>query len=311
MQLLASPLRRLWLLSAALVACLPLGTMAAPLEVVATTTMITDMAKNVAGDRANVTGLMGPGVDPHLYKPSAGDVTRLRKARVILYNGLFLEGRMSDLFERMGKGGKTIVAIGTAVPVAELSKGEGEETHPDPHIWGDARLWSLCIAPVVKALSEADPAGAGEYARRGDAYAAELAKLHTWAIARAKEVPAAQRTLVTSHDAFNYFGRAYGFQVIGVQGISTVSEAGTADIVKVVDLIKQRALRAIFVESSVPRATIERIAQDSGAKVGGELYSDALGTPGAKATGGGETYDPGTYIGMLKHNVNTVVEALR
>jgi manganese/zinc/iron transport system substrate-binding protein len=284
---------------------------AAPLRVVATTSMVADLVKQVGGPGLQVDGLMGPGVDPHLYKPSASDVTKLQKAQVIFYNGLLLEGRMSDLFERLARGGKKVFAVTAAIPESDLLKPQEFEGHFDPHVWGDARLWALCADAVVKGLSEADPAGAAEYAKRGAALKAELAKLHDWAVKRAQEVPEARRILITSHDAFNYLGRAYGFQVVGVQGISTVSEAGLADVAKVVDFIRQKQVKAIFVESSVPRAAIERIAQDSGAKVGGELFSDAMGTPGTLHTVAGETYDEGTFVGMLKHNINTVVEALK
>jgi manganese/zinc/iron transport system substrate-binding protein len=283
----------------------------AELKVVATTTMVADMVKNVAGDRAEVTGLMGPGVDPHLYKATASDVTSLQRAQVIFYNGLMLEGKMADLFTRLGRTGKKVYAVTESLPEDRLLSPEEFEGHSDPHVWGDASMWALCVDTVVKGLAESDPAGRADYEKRGAAYKAELAKLHEWAVKRVAEVPAAQRILITSHDAFNYLGRAYGFQVVGVQGVSTVSEAGSADIVKVVDFIRQKRVKAIFIESSVPRAAIDRISRDSGAKIGGELFSDAMGTPGATETVAGETYDKGTYVGMLKHNINTVVEALK
>lgn len=283
---------------------------AAPLQVVATTTMVGDLVTQVGGDRVQVQRLMGAGVDPHLYKPTATDVLALQKAKVIFYNGLLLEGRMSDLFERMGKT-KKVFAVAAAIPPGELLQPEESGAHPDPHVWGDARLWSFCVEAVVRGLSEADPAGAETYKRNGERYKAELAGLHQWALQRVSEIAEEQRVLVTSHDAFSYTGRAYGFQVIGVQGISTVTEAGLADVVKTVDLIKARKVKAIFVESSVPKATIERISKDSGAKVGGELYSDAMDAPKTMKTVNGETYDAGTYIGMLKHNINTAVEALK
>ena len=286
-------------------------TEAAPLKVVTTTTMVTDLVSQVGGERVAITGLMGAGVDPHLYKPTASDVTKLNRAQVIFYSGLHLEGRMAELFERLGKGGKKVFAVTSSIPEKRLLKPTEFEGHFDPHVWGDAELWSLCIETVVKGLSEVDPAGKEEFEKRGQLYKAELEKLHQWAQNRAKELPEARRILITSHDAFNYLGRAYGFQVVGVQGISTVTEAGLADIAKVVDFIKQKQVRAIFVESSVPKAAIERIGKDSGAKIGGELFSDAMGAIGTKVTVAGETYDEGTFNGMLKHNINTVVEALK
>lgn len=284
---------------------------APPLQVVTTTSMITDLVQQVGGSRVSVTGLMGPGVDPHLYKASTRDVTRLQSAKAIFYNGLLLEGRMSDLFDRLGKAGRKTYAVSAGIPEAELLRPAEFEGHYDPHIWGDARMWANCVDTVVRGLSEVDPQGKAEFTQRGEAYKAELQKLHAWALKRVQELPKEGRVLVTSHDAFNYLGRAYGFQVVGVQGISTVSEAGLADITKVVDFIKTKRVKAIFVESSVPKTTIERISQDSGAKIGGELFSDALGAPGTKVTAHGETYDEGTYVGMLKHNINTAVDALK
>lgn len=284
---------------------------AAPVQVVTTTSMITDLVQQVGGERIKVSGLMGPGIDPHLYKPTASDVTRLQKAQAVFYNGLLLEGRMSELFDRLAKAGKKIYAVAGGLPQEQLLKPAEFEGHHDPHIWGDAQLWSSAVDVVVKGLSDADPAGKAHYTQRGEAYKGELSKLHAWALEQVKKVPEDKRVLVTSHDAFNYFGRAYGFQVVGVQGLSTASEAGLADVAKVVDFIRSKQLKAIFVESSVPRATIERISKDSGARIGGELFSDALGRPGKMHTIAGVTYDEGTYAGMLKHNILTAVEALK
>jgi len=308
---LLSALRPLLVILAILIAGMPCKTKAAEkLTVVATTSMLADLVKQIGGDRVDVQGLMGPGVDPHLYKPTASDVSRLQNAQVIFYNGLMLEGQMAEMFQQLGKSGRKVHAASDGIPALKILKPEGE-AHADPHIWGDAQLWALCVPGVAKSLTDADPEGKAAYEQRAKDYTAELAKLHEWAVKRAASVPKAQRILITSHDAFNYLGRAYGFQVVGVQGISTVSEAGLADIVKIVDFIKQKQLRAVFVESSVPKAAIERISKDSGAKVGGELFSDALGTSGSIKTVNGETYDEGTYVGMLKHNLNTIVESLK
>lgn len=263
--------------------------------VVATTTMIADMVRQVAGDVVVVEGLMGPGVDPHLYKPSGEDARRLRDARAIFYNGLQLEGRMAELFERMGREGKIAVALGDAVPEAARITPEESGVHADPHIWGDVGLWAGCVSTVVEGLSQVIPQEKAAFEKRGAEVKGKLVTLDAWVKERVAGVPKEKRVLITSHDAFSYFGRAYGFDVLGVQGISTVSEAGLADVAKMVDLIKKRAVKAIFVESSVPPATIQRISADSGAKVGGELFSDALGAPGELRDAGGEKVDVGTY----------------
>ena len=287
------------------------GTVAAQVTVASTTTMVTDMVKQVGGDRVKVQGLMGAGVDPHLYKPAASDGLKLNRAKAIFYSGLMLEGRMSDLFARMGRRGKKVYPVTEGVPERSFLEPEEFEGHWDPHVWGDPRLWRSCVDVVVEGLSAVDRSGAVEFKRRGAAYKEELSALHEWAKRRIAEIPKGQRVLVTSHDAFNYFGKAYDLQVVGVQGVSTVSQAGLADIAKTADFIKERGVKAIFVESSVSPAVIERISKDAGVKIGGELFSDACGKPGQMETGDGETYDVGTYIGMIKHNVNTIVEALK
>lgn len=280
---------------------------AAPLRVVTTTSMVTDLVRQVGGDHIVVEGLMGPGVDPHLYKPSASDVIKLQKADVVFYNGLLLEGKMTDLFERMARGKRVVRALADSVSPDRLLRPTEFEGHPDPHLWFDVELWAEAVTSVVDGLAKADPAHADDYRRRGELVRASLRELHSWAKAKAAELPPERRILITSHDAYNYFGRAYGFEVVGLQGISTVSEAGLADMAALVDLIKARGLKAIFVESSVPPATIRRIAQDAGVKVGGELFSDAMGERGQIENG----YDLGTYEGMIKHNLNTIVEALK
>lgn len=287
------------------------GQAADRIQVATTTTMVTDLVKQIGGDRIEIAGLMGPGVDPHLYKPAVADGLKLRNAAAIFYSGLMLEGRMSDLFARMGRGGKKVYPVTESIPEKSLLEPEEFEGHWDPHVWGDPVLWSKCVNTVVEGLSAADPAGKSGYAKRGADYKKQLAELHEWAKKRIAEIPESRRVLITSHDAFNYFGRAYGLEVIGVQGVSTVNQAGLADIAKTVDFIKGRGVKAIFIESSVSPAVIERISKDAGVKIGGELFSDACGAPGQMESGGGERYDVGTYIGMIKHNVNTVVEALK
>ncbi|MEZ5384557.1 MAG: zinc ABC transporter substrate-binding protein [Prosthecobacter sp.] len=279
--------------------------------VVATTTMIADMVRDVGGEDIEVSALMGPGVDPHLFKASAEDALKLRQAAVIFYNGLMLEGRMSDMLERLSKDGRAVYAVTQNLSHDELLQTEDGSSHPDPHVWGDAALWTRCVDVVIEGLSKALPEKAAVVAERGAKVKADYAALHAWSKATTAKLPEASRILITSHDAFNYFGRAYGFKVVGVQGISTVSEAGLADVAKTVDFIRSNKVRAIFVESSVPHATIERIAQDSGAKIGGELFSDALGTPGDTFEINGTQYDRGTYVGMLRSNVHTITTALK
>jgi len=284
---------------------------AAKLNVVTTTTMVTDMVKEIGGDRVKVVGLMGPGVDPHLYKPASGDVVKLQRAKIIFYSGLMLEGRMTDLFFRMARAGKLVYAVTESIPEKDRLEPPEFAGHWDPHVWGDPILWSKCIVTVVDGLSKADPAGAAGYAKRGQAVVASYKAMRAWALKRIAAVPGEQRILVTSHDAFNYFGQSFGFQVVAVQGLSTVTEAGLADIVKTVDFLKQKKIKAIFVESSVNPAAIERVSKDAGVKIGGELFSDACGRVGDIHESHGEKYDVGTFVGMLKHNINTVVDALK
>ena len=277
------------------------------IDVTATTTMVADLVREVGGDRVAVEALMGPGVDPHLYKAAASDVAKLQKAQVIFYSGLMLEGKLQEVFTNLSRGKRRVVAVTEALAKDRLLAPAEFEGHPDPHVWFDVALWKDCIDPIVKALSEVDPAGKEDYAQRADAARERLDKLHAWALAKAAELPPERRILVTSHDAYNYFGRAYGFQVVGLQGISTVSEAGLADVAKLTDFIKEKGIKAVFVESSVPHNTIERISRDSGVKIGGELFSDAMGAAGQMENG----YDLGTYEGMIKHNLTTIVDALK
>lgn len=277
------------------------------LRAVATTSMVADLVRQVGGVRVAVDGLMGPGVDPHLYKATASDIVKLQRADVIFYNGLMLEGRLADLFTRLARTKRHVYALAESIPAEALIEPDGRGGHHDPHVWFDVSLWARCVDIVVEGLSAADARNADYYREQGRATSARLAGLHAWALSKAGELPAGSRVLVTSHDAYNYFGRAYGFEVVGLQGISTVSEAGLADMARLVDFIKARGLKAIFVESSVPPDTIRRLAQDAGVRVGGELFSDAMGTPGQIENG----YDLGTYEGMVKHNLTTIVEALK
>lgn len=293
-----------------LITTLPFAALGA-VRAVATTTMAADLVRSVGGSDVEVTSLMGPGVDPHLYKPTRRDVTALQRADVIFYNGLHLEGRMTDLLEGMAARGRLALALADGIPKDRLIVPEAYEGAPDPHIWFDPKLWARTVPVVVKGLSKADPAHAADFEARGQTVIGELDALDAWARSRIAELAPEQRVLVTSHDAYNYFGRAYEFQVIGVQGLSTVSEAGLADVVQIARFVRERGVKAVFFESSVSPRLIKRISQDSGAALGGELFSDAMGKPGDWETVGGERYDLGTYTGMVKHNVNQIVEALR
>ncbi len=295
------------LVSAFMVCLLAAGSLAAaPLKVVSTTGMIDDLVRQVGGDRVEAVSLMGPGVDPHLYKATASDVIKLQRAKVIFYNGLHLEGKMGELLARLAKGGRTVHAIGEDLPADRLLHPAGEE-HPDPHVWFDIALWAEATDGIARVLTAADPDGAKVYAANAAAARERLTSLDAWARAKVAELPAARRVLITSHDAYGYFGRAYGFEVVGLQGISTVSEASLAGVARLVDFIRERGIKAIFVESSVPPAMIKRIADDAGVVVGGELFSDAMGTPGQMENG----HDLGTYEGMVRHNLTTIVEALK
>jgi len=269
--------------------------------------MVADLVKQVGGDRVDVTGLMGPGVDPHLYKASASDVTKLQSADVIFYSGLFLEGKMEEVFTRMTKGGKRVYPVTDAIPREKLLHPATFAGHADPHVWFEVPMWAQCVDVVVKGLSDARAADREYFTQRGEEAKKRMAELHDWAVKRAEELPKEKRVLITSHDAFSYFGRAYGFQVVGLQGISTVTESSLADMSKMVEFIKKNDVKAIFIESSVPPNTIKRISEDAGVKIGGEIFSDAMGTPGRIENG----YDLGTYEGMIKHNLNTIVNALK
>lgn len=275
------------------------------LRVVTTTAMIADAARNIAGSHAEVIALMGQGVDPHVYKASPGDVRMLESADVILYNGLHLEGRMADTLEQLGKR-RRVVAVAEAIPHTLLRNPPEFEGQHDPHVWFDPALWRLVAERVRDAMVEADPAHATEYRANAATYLAELDLLHAWTKAQIATIPESGRVLVTAHDAFGYFGRAYGVEVLGIQGISTDSETSLDTVRSLVTLLDDRKIPAVFVESSVPRKSIEALIEGSKAKghtlaIGGELFSDAMGPEGSPE---------GTYLGMVRHNVVTIVKAL-
>lgn len=272
---------------------------------VATVGMITDAVRHVGGGRVAVTGLMGQGIDPHLYKASPGDVRAMADADVVFYNGLHLEGRMAEVIERMASR-TTVVRVTEAIDPALLRSPPEFEGQPDPHVWFDVSLWRSVVGRVEQALARTDPDGADHYARSAAEHAALLDELHGYAAASLASVPPAGRVLVTAHDAFGYFGRAYGLEVLAIQGISTDSEASLRDINALVDTLVSRKVPAVFIESSVPRKTVDALVQGCAGRghavvVGGELFSDALGAPGTLE---------GTYVGMVLHNVRTITRAL-
>ena len=276
------------------------------INVVTTTGMIADIVGNVGGERVNAEALMGPGVDPHLYKASEGDVRLLQEADIVFYNGLHLEAQMGEVLERMNDFGVRTVAVADEIDPSLLQSPPEFAGNYDPHVWFDVTLWMKAVDQVKEALVELDPANAAVYQANADAYLSELEGLHQYVLDQANTIPAEQRILITAHDAFNYFGRAYGFEVRGLQGISTEAQAGTADVQALADYIVEKQIPAIFVESSVPQRNVEAVqaavqAQGFDVLIGGSLFSDAMGTEGTPE---------GTYIGMVRHNIDTIVEAL-
>lgn len=274
--------------------------------VVTTTGMLADLVKNVGGDSVHVQSLMGPGVDPHLFKATQGDLSTLRQADIIFYNGLHLEGKMGEIFQKLGQL-KTVVAVAENLPTNKLFENADFQGNYDPHIWFDVALWSEGIAIVRDYLIRIDSSSAEYYINNATAYLSELTSLHEEVTDKLSLIPEEQRVLITAHDAFNYFGRAYNMEVRGLQGISTLSEFGLRDRVELVDFIIERRIKAIFVETSVSKKNIEAIIEGCMQKghqvhIGGSLYSDAMGEPNS---------DAGTYVGMVRANVATIVSSLQ
>jgi len=275
------------------------------LSVVATTGMVADLARVIGGDRIEVIALMGPGVDPHLYRATAGDISRLRNADLILYNGKGLEGKMGDIFVKLARK-QPVFAVTEGVTDDRLIEPRELHGHYDPHLWFDVALWADATAEVAGALGEIDPAHKDEYGKRARDYNEQLLDLHEFVKNELSKIPRERRVLITSHDAFRYFGRAYDIEVRGLQGISTVSDVGIKDIQAMADLIVRRGIKAVFVESSVsPRAieAVQRAATARGhdVRVGGTLYSDAMG----------DEPPEDTYVGMVRANTRTIVSALK
>lgn len=277
-----------------------------PLDIVATTGMIADTAQRLAGDLARVEGLMGPGIDPHLYKAGESDVRKLHEADLILYNGLYLEGKMGDILVKLARQ-RPVVAVSESVPEALRREPPEFAGSYDPHIWFDVSLWAQTLGPITDALIELAPQHRDTLIERREALRAELEALDVWVSTEIATIPRDRRIMVTAHDAFGYFGDRYDIEVIGLQGISTLTEAGLQDVDRVVDLVVDRKIPAIFIESSVPRRSIEAVQVACSERghpvdIGGQLFSDAMGQAGTPE---------GTYVGMVRHNVKILVEALR
>lgn len=277
------------------------------LNVVATTTMLYDLVKVIGGDKVQVEPLMPAGVDPHLYEASAGDVEKLNKSDVVVYNGLHLEGKMGEVFANLSKQNKNVICVEDGIDKSVLLQDEEDASIPDPHVWFDAMIWKQAAKHVEAKLSEIDAANKDKYAANYESYAKELDDLHKYITDRVNELPENQRVLITAHDAFRYFGKGYNFQVRGLQGISTVAEAGTSDVSDLATFIAENQIKAIFVESSVPAKNIEALQEAVKAKgfdvqIGGELYSDSLGD---------EKDGNETYIKTCKANIDTIVNALK
>jgi len=281
-------------------------------DVVATTGLIADAAKRIAGPHLSVACLMGPGVDPHKYQPPAGDLGKIASARLVLFNGLHLEGKMVEVLEKGGNGRKAVAVTRALDQKSDLRKADvdGSGEH-DPHVWFDVSLWMKCVEVIRDELCELDPPHADEFRANAAAYLKDLGDLHAEVKRKADALPKEKRCLITSHDAFGYFGAAYGFEVHGLQGVSTAAQSGTQDVQALAALIGERKVPAVFTERSVPsqglKAVLDAVASKYKTNVrlvgdGDALYSDALGPPGS----------PGeTYLGMVRHNIDVIVKALK
>ena len=277
------------------------------LQVVTTTGMIADAAREVGGDLVAVEALMGPGVDPHSYRQTRSDIVAMTRADLVLWHGLYLEAQLEEvLLDLSEEGDAPVVAVAEDLPRNLLIAHDDYEGRLDPHVWMNPNLWARVVLNVRDAMIAAAPDAAETFRANADAHLAELEELATYTTRVLASVPADSRMLLTAHDAFNYFGSAYGFEVVGIQGISTESEAGLRRISELVDLLVERNVRAVFVETSVSDRNIRALVEGAAARgheveIGGELYSDAMGEPG--------TYE-GTYVGMIDHNATTIARAL-
>ncbi|WP_439576411.1 metal ABC transporter solute-binding protein, Zn/Mn family [Elioraea sp.] len=276
------------------------------LSVLATTAMIGDIVREIGGDRIRVETLLGAGVDPHLYKPTREDVAKMLRADVIFYNGLLLEGKMSDAFVRVARTGKPVYAVTELLPEEELIEPEGTDGLYDPHVWMDPTAWMRAAELIADRLAAHDAGNTALFRRNVETLRERVRALDAYAVQALATIPERQRVIVTAHDAFNYFARRYGIEVLGIQGLSTESEAGVRRIRELVAVLVERRIPAVFVETSVSDRNVLALVEGAAARghrvvVGGALFSDAMGDPGS--------YE-GTYVGMIDHNVTTIVRAL-
>lgn len=276
------------------------------LNIVTTTGMLHDAVANIVGDQVDVQSIMGPGVDPHLYKATQGDLSKLNRADLIIYNGLYLEGKMGEILEKLGRK-KNVLAAAEKLPDSDLISTTEFGSSYDPHVWFDVSIWSKVITIISNEIQRFDPKNAAIYQQNTEQYLASLNTLHNEVIQRIKEIPNDQRVLITAHDAFGYFGRAYDIEVRGLQGLSTATDFGLRDIAEITDLIIDRDIKAIFVETSVSDKAINAVLSGANEKgheviIGGYLFSDAMGAFGT---------EEGTYLGMVKKNVEVIVEGLK
>ncbi|PAE22207.1 metal ABC transporter solute-binding protein, Zn/Mn family [Robertmurraya siralis] len=277
-------------------------------KIMVTTTIgqIADGVKNIGGDKVEVISLMGPGTDPHLYKATQGDIEKLEKADIIFYNGLHLEGKVLDVLKKINDK-KPTYAIGEVISEGSLLEDTEDSSAVDPHIWFDISLWQQALEKVRDGLIEIDPDNEEYYSKNADDYFSELDRLKEYAEEEMAKIPSEQRVLVTAHDAFGYFGAAYNMEVMGLQGLSTESEYGLGDVQELVDLLVERNIKAVFIESSISERSINAVIEGAKQKghevtIGGELFSDAMGEEGT---------EEGTYIGMYRHNVKTITDSLQ
>ena len=276
-------------------------------RIVTTVGMVADVTRNIVGDLAQVENIIGEGVDPHLYKPTRNDVAALMGADVVFYNGLKLEGKMGDILEKVAAKGRPVFAVTAGIdPAYLITPSDEPEAHHDPHVWMDVQAWMKAVENIRDALIEYDPDHAVTYQANADAYLKNLHQLDAYVRKTIASIPAKARVLVTAHDAFNYFGKAYGIEVVGIQGLSTESEAGLEDINRLVKRLVEEQIQSVFVETSVADKNVRALIEGARARnwevtIGGALFSDAMGTPG--------TYE-GTYVGMIDHNATTVCTAL-
>lgn len=277
------------------------------IQVVATTTQVDDLMRQIGGDKVQVTSLMGPGVDPHGFEPSPADTKTLQNADVIAYNGYHLEAIFTDVLENFEKEGKNVIRMSDAINEGQEIKSAEEGLENDPHIWFSVDIWKQAAQHTADELSQIDPDNKATYQKNADKYIKELSDLKAYIEKRTAEIPANSRYLVTAHDAFNYFGKQFGYEVVGIQGLNSQTEAGTGDISQVAETIAEHKVKAVFIESSVSDRNVQALIQAVQAKgenleVGGELYSDALGSADEHAD---------SYIDMYKHNIDTLVDALK